>query len=86
MKKNSKKVCKIKYDPYLTREYGVLPRFLQFYIFMKKGIYRGVGWKIKWQRLYCWRNKHKWFIHTLIDRKDCIYCGEQIIIVSKDLN
>jgi hypothetical protein len=74
------------YDVYLGREYGTLPRWLQFFIFINQGVYSGVGtagylrcWKwSKLKRISCWKNKHKdIFHHSLMDSSYCKICGQQ---------
>ena len=61
----------------IDSDFGHLPFWLQFFIFLKRGLYNGPGWKIKWGRVKCWFGYHKEFIHTLINRTDCVRCGLQ---------
>lgn len=54
-----------------------LPKYLVLFTFMKKGFYRGVGWKIRWVRLFCWFGRHRFIYNKYIKRADCKDCGEQ---------
>lgn len=83
----------MKYRPFLSREYDVLPRFLQFIIFINQGVYRGGSpwFSFKWfiikrkiQRIHCWNNNHKWNKRDWLDKDSklipyvvCNICGEQ---------
>jgi len=66
-----------------------LPKWLIFFVFLKRGLYLGKGWKINLKRIMCWFNRH--YFHE-VDfptniRLDCTDCGEQIKIEKgKDLS
>lgn len=65
-----------------------LPKWLVFFVFLKNGLYRGRGWRIKWKRIMCWNNRHNFFkidFPTNV-RFDCRDCGEQITIQKENGN
>ena len=59
-----------------------LPRWLLFFVFLKRGTYNGSFGKIKWKRAMCWFNRHDFREFDFGDkfRLDCRDCGEQITI------
>lgn len=50
-------------DYFLGREYGVLPRWMQFIIFIHSGLFSGGGGKFKFtklKRIFCWYGIHEY--------------------------
>lgn len=53
----------MKKEYYLGREYGVLPKCLQFIIFIHQGLFNGGGGKWRWnkiKRIHCWYDRHEY--------------------------
>lgn len=40
-----------------------IPKHWLWYLFLKRGCYQGGGWKIRWSRVLCLFNMHKWGTH-----------------------
>ncbi len=39
-----------------------LPYWLRLLIFMKRGLYNGIGWYWEWNRLFCWFGRHIFYV------------------------
>jgi len=53
----------MKKDYFLGREYGVLPRWMQFIVFIHSGLFGGGGgkWRFsKLKRVFCWYGIHEY--------------------------